>query len=221
MIPTIAPYLLPALMTGVQAAYPELKVFVREEQTAPLLERLRQGKLDVAVIALPYDTHGLAVDIIGAEDVMVCMPAAHPLAHKRRISDDDLAAHPLLMLEDGHCLRDHALAACRLTARSTNEVYQATSLPTLVEMVKAGLGVTLLPRMAVPVEVHTGDSVVVRPLEGAEPAREIALVWRGAAVKSGEYAKLAGVMRAVFAGKKKTAGPMPSARIRPRSEGSR
>lgn len=200
VIPTVGPYLLPALLTAAGKAYPGLQVYVREEQTAPLLARLREGALDVALIALPYDTAGLEAAVIGEEDVVVCLPAGHPLARRRTISDADLAGAPLLMLEDGHCLRDHALAACRLGSRRTNEIYQATSLPTLVQMVKSGLGMTLLPRMAVSQEVSGNQSLVVRPLANAAMARRIALVWRHAAVKTGEYAKLAAVMRSAFAG---------------------
>ncbi|MBL8630473.1 MAG: hydrogen peroxide-inducible genes activator [Rhodospirillaceae bacterium] len=198
VIPTIAPYLLPALLTATRKQFPKLKIFVREEQTASVLARLHEGALDVALIALPYDTDSLTVDEIGAEDVVICLPTDHPLAKKKSIAAADLKDVPLLLLEDGHCLRDHALAACRLTTKRANEVYQATSLATLVQMVRGGLGVTMLPRMAAPIETSGQSGIVIRPLERETTARQIALVWRVSAVKGPEFHKLAGVFRNVF-----------------------
>lgn len=198
VIPTIGPYLLPALLTATQREFPKLKVFVREEQTALLLNRLHEGTLDVALIALPYETDNLAIDLIGEEDVVICLPVDHPLARKKKIAAADLKNVPFLMLEDGHCLRDHALAACRLAPKRQNEVYQATSLSTLVQMVRGGLGVTMLPRMAASVETAGHPDVVVRNFENDSPARQIALAWRASSVKSDEYGKLAKVFRAVF-----------------------
>jgi LysR family hydrogen peroxide-inducible transcriptional activator len=198
VIPTIAPYLLPALLTATRKQFPKLKVFVREEQTAVVLGKVHEGLLDVGLIALPYDTDSLAVEVIGEEDVVICLPDDHALAKKKKIAVTDLKDEPFLMLEDGHCLRDHALAACRLSARRSNEVYQATSLATTVQMVRSGLGITMLPRMATPVETAGQSGVVVRSLDRDRPARKIALVWRTSAVKSAEYSKLADLFRNVF-----------------------
>jgi LysR family hydrogen peroxide-inducible transcriptional activator len=191
IIPTIAPYLLPRLVAETAGAFPRLKVFVREEQTAPVLARLRKGELDLALIALPFDTQGLEVEKIGEEDMVVCMPAKHPLAARKAVRESDLADVPLLMLEGGHCLRDHALAACRLSDRAFKEVFQATSLPTLVAMVAGGLGLTLLPRMAVARELAGRADLVVRPFETERLLREIALCWRSAAAQGDNYARLA------------------------------
>ncbi len=191
VIPTIAPYVLPRLMTETERTFPKLKLFVREEQTAPTLARLRKGELDLALIALPYDTDGLEVAEIGAEDMAVCMPAGHPLAARKAVGESDLAEVPLLLLEGGHCLRDHALAACRLSDRALREVFQSTSLPTLVSMVAGGLGLTLLPRMAVARELAGRSDLVVRPFEKHHPMRTIALCWRAAAAQGENYAKLA------------------------------
>ncbi|MGE4062177.1 MAG: hydrogen peroxide-inducible genes activator [Rhodospirillaceae bacterium] len=191
IIPTIAPYLLPQLVAETAKAYPRLKLFVREEQTAPTLARLRKGELDLALIALPYETSGLDVAEIGEEDMLVCMPADHALAAKKAVRESDLADVPLLMLEGGHCLRDHALAACRVPDHALKEVFQATSLPTLVAMVAGGVGLTLLPRMAVEREVAGRRDLVVRPFEKARPTRSIALTWRSAAAQGDNYARLA------------------------------
>ncbi len=191
IIPTIAPYLLPRLVAETARTFPRLKLFVREEQTAGVLARLRKGELDLALIALPFDTQGLDVAEIGEEDMVVCMPAKHPLAARKSVRETDLADVPLLMLEGGHCLRDHALAACRLSDRAFKEVFQATSLPTLVAMVAGGLGLTLLPRMAVARELAGRADLVVRPFEKQQLLREIALCWRSAAAQSDNYARLA------------------------------
>lgn len=191
VIPTIAPYVLPRLVAETERMFPKLKLFVREEQTAPTLARLRKGELDLALIALPYDTDGLEVAEIGEEDMVVCMPAGHPLAARKAIRESDLADVPLLLLEGGHCLRDHALAACRLSDRTVKEVFQSTSLPTLVSMVAGGLGLTLLPRMAVARELAGRADLVVRPFEKHHPMRTIALCWRTAAAQGDNYAKLA------------------------------
>lgn len=191
IIPTIAPYVLPRLVSETEHLFPKLKLFVREEQTAPTLARLRKGELDLALIALPYDTEGLEAVEIGAEDMVVCMPADHPLAARETVRESDLADVPLLLLEGGHCLRDHALAACRLSDRTLKEVFQSTSLPTLVSMVSGGLGLTLLPRMAVARELAGRTDLVVRPFEKHHPMRTIALCWRTAAAQGENYARLA------------------------------
>lgn len=198
VIPTIGAYLLPGFLAQTQKAFPKLKIFVREEQTALLLERLHDGALDVVLMALPYDTTNLGVAVVGEEDVVVCLKSDHPLAKKKAVKREDLAQLPMLMLEDGHCLRDHALAACKLTGRRSNEVYQATSLGTLVQMVGTGLGATLLPRMAARVETQNHPSVCVRDVVPATPARQIALVWRLSAVRASDYQILADALRRVF-----------------------
>lgn len=195
VIPTIAPYVLPRLVSETAKTFPSLRLFVREEQTAPTLARLRTGELDGALIALPFDTAGLDTAEIGEEDMLVCMPARHPLAKGAAVRESDLKDVPLLMLEGGHCLRDHALAACRLPAGALKEVFQSTSLPTLVAMVAGGLGLTLLPRMAVARELAGRADLVVRPLEKARPTRSIALCWRSAAAQGEAYAKLAKVWK--------------------------
>jgi len=191
VIPTIAPYLLPDLVAETRHAFPTLRLFVREEQTAPTLARLRSGELDAALIALPYDTDGLDTFVIGEEDIVVCLPADHALAARKSLRESDLEGVPLLMLEGGHCLRDHALAACRLPGHTLKEVFQSTSLPTLVAMVAGGLGVTLLPRMAVARELAARRDLVIRPFDKQRPHRAIALCWRAMAAQGDNYKRLA------------------------------
>jgi LysR family hydrogen peroxide-inducible transcriptional activator len=148
---------------------------------------------------------------LGDEDVVACIPAQHDLARHKTLTPALMATAPLLTLESGHCLRDHAWAACRLTGRRPNEVFQATSLPTLVQMVAAGLGVTLLPRMAVPIETAgKGKGVVIRPLHPGGPARTVALVWRETSTRGDDFKRLGAVLRtataaAIAAGKETAA----------------
>ncbi|GAB3116025.1 LysR substrate-binding domain-containing protein [Novispirillum itersonii subsp. nipponicum] len=187
VIPTIGPYVLPGVMPAARRAYPDLRLFLREEQSARLLSDLDAGRVDAGLLALPYETGDLVVHPLWREDVVALLPQGHPLADQPRLYDRDLLGVDLLMLEDGHCLRDHALQACGLRGPRENEAFQATSVRTLVQMVANGLGVTLLPRSALPVEISDGAPVVIRPLDGAVPARTIALVWRRASPRGRDF----------------------------------
>lgn len=196
VIPTIGPYVLPRALPAVRETYPDLKLFLREDQTARLLEQLSDGRLDVALLALPYATGDLETLPLWDEDVVVAAPAGHPFAALDRVPEEALAGETVLMLEDGHCLREHSLQACSLTRRpGANESFQATSLNTLVQMVGNGLGVTLLPRSAVPVEVGRGAPVVVRELEAARAARTVALCWRPGAARRRDFTLLAALLK--------------------------
>jgi LysR family hydrogen peroxide-inducible transcriptional activator len=207
VIPTIAPYLMPAAMVAVHAAFPDLRLFLREEQTDQLLARLREGEIDAAVIALPFDTEGLTTMSLGEEDLVACLPKSHPLAAQKVLTPTLMTKAPFLTLESGHCWREHSWSACRLRGRRANEVFQATSLPTLVQMVAAGLGITLLPRMAVPVETGAGKDVVTRPVSPGGPARTIALAWRDTSTREDDLRRLGAVLgdvcaKAIAAGRK-------------------
>lgn len=187
VIPTIGPYILPRVLPEARALYPELKLYLREEQTAAMLDSLRSGRIDTGLLALPYETGDLEVMELGAEPLRIAVPRGHPLDGRRDVAQDDLAREPLLMLEDGHCLRDHALTACRLASSRGNEVFQATSLSTLVEMVAGGLGVTLVPEMAVEREVTGKSEVGLASFAGDPPGRKIAMVWRPHAARAEEF----------------------------------
>lgn len=201
VIPTIGPYLLPGILPTLRQRFPDLRLYLRETLTDDLLTHLSAGRLDVALLAVPFDLRGMDCVPLGEEGVVVALPADHPLAHKTAITEADLADAPLLMLEDGHCLRGHALAACHLTGQDRNrsrggtEAFQATSLVMLTQMVAAGLGLTLLPEMAVPREIPENSGVVVRPLADARPARTLALAWRPGAAREADYRLLAEVIR--------------------------
>jgi LysR family hydrogen peroxide-inducible transcriptional activator len=187
-IPTIGPYVLPVVLPPLRASYPDLRLYLCEEQTANLVEKLAGGDLDAALIALPYETGDLEHMVLAEDPFWLAVPPDHPLAGgKGEVSPDDLEAEDLLLLQDGHCLRDHALSACRrqpAPGRATS--FQATSLYTLVELVAGGFGTTLLPGVAMQSDHVRNADIKLRPLEGGG-GRQIALVWRRTSARRSEY----------------------------------
>jgi LysR family hydrogen peroxide-inducible transcriptional activator len=195
VIPTIAPFLLPRVLPGLRARFPDLKLTLREDLTARLLDRLAEGQLDLALLALPYEAPEFEAQVLAHDPfVLACCPD-HPLAAKTQVGGHDLAGHDLLLLEEGHCLRDHALAACSLAVPAKGGAILGTSLGTLVQMVAAGLGVTLLPQLAVEAGVLAGTALVTRPLAGGAPGRDLGLVWRRSSPRADEFRLLG---RALF-----------------------
>lgn len=190
-IPTIGPYLLPRVLPALRRAYPDLQLYLREDQTARLLEQLAGGHLDVALLALPFDVGDLETRVIGEDRFWVACPPGHRLVNQPQVDAADLAGEHLLLLEDGHCLRDHALAACRLRDAGKAGEFQATSLYTLVEMVAAGFGLTLLPGLAVESGLMKDCEVALRPLSGPGAGRQIALAWRRSSPRRAEFDLLA------------------------------
>jgi LysR family transcriptional regulator, hydrogen peroxide-inducible genes activator len=186
VIPTISAYVIPAAMRGLTRAFPKLKLYLREEQTAALLDKLEKGQLEAALIALPYDVDELETMALGEDHIVVALPKAHPLTRFKRIDEQQLAGAELLLMEDGHCLRSHALAACRLSGPDRNEVFQGTSLRTLLQMAAGGIGITLMPEMAVPSEIGAASGLVTRLLDG-NPSRTIALAWRRTTARKAEF----------------------------------
>jgi len=196
VIPTIGPFVLPAIMRVTREAFPDLKLYLREEQTVPLLEHLRDGTVDLALIALPWELeHSLEAQVIGTDAFMLACPKFHDLAGQGPVAGADLLREDLLLLEEGHCLRDHALGVCG-TDRQGGDNFQATSLTTLTQMVESGLGITLLPEMAV--KAGLAKELCIRPVEGGAMGRQIALVWRKASHRADDYPKLGAVMEKVI-----------------------
>ena len=195
VIPTIAPFLLPRILPGLRTAYPKLKLYLREEQTAPLVAQLHDGHLDVLLMALPYDCGNVETAELFNDRFSLALPKDHPLAKQRKIEASAARRETLLLLEDGHCLRDHALSACRIGAKSHAEAFEATSLQTLVQMAANGLGVTLLPQLAIDGGILAGSNLVTRPMAVDEPWREIALVWRKGTGRREEFQLLAKEIR--------------------------
>ena len=177
LIPTLGPYLLPRVAPRLARALPRLALVLHEYQTAPLVERVQAGELDLALLALPADTKSLHTRSLFAEAFLVAMPERHALAARRRLKPADLEGEKLLLLEDGHCLRDQALEVCA-RAGTEEQDFRATSLETLRQMVAAGLGVTLLPRLAAEGPFGTTRGLALRPFAPPAPTRLIGAAWR-------------------------------------------
>ncbi|MBC7953228.1 MAG: LysR family transcriptional regulator [Rhodospirillaceae bacterium] len=189
VIPTIGPYLLPRVLPALRDAYPNLRLYLREDLTARLLERLSSGDLDAVLIALPYDSPEMESMVVSEDPFMLACPPGHALAAKAQIYSADLMDADLLLLEEGHCLREHALAACHLPGPGKNGGIMGTSLATLVQMVANNLGVTLLPQMAVQGGVLAGTNLLTRPLADAGN-RLIGLAWRPSSPRKAEFRAL-------------------------------
>src|SRR3984957_12004768 len=197
VIPTIAPFLLPKALPTLRRRFPKLRLFLREDLTGRLIAGLKAGALDAALIALPYDTAGLDYAEVEEDELFAAFPANHPLTAEARVSPARLDDEDLILLEDGHCLREHALAACGLSSvRPRDEAaFAATSLPTLVQMVGSGLGVSFLPAMAVDAGLADAAAVTVRPLAADHPSRQIVVAWRAGSSRAAEGRLLAEALR--------------------------
>ena len=195
VIPTVGPYVLPSLLSQLGTALPKLKLYVREAQTAVLLDRLAGGELDILLVAIPYDLGDVQAMEIAEDPIVVAMPRNHPLGQHKVVGRDDLAREQLLLIEDGHCLRSHSLQACRIVDPGRNEVFQATSLRSLVQMVAAELGITLMPQIAVASELTSSRNVVIRPLSPEEPYRTLVLAWRLTSSRGAEFRMLGNLIR--------------------------
>lgn len=193
VIPTIGPFLLPRLMPVIRAAFPRLRLFLREDTTARLVDRLEANRLDVLLLALPCDCGASDAVPVVKDEFLVALPPGHPLAAQPQVPVSAMANERLLLLEDGHCLRDQALAVCGLLAgdRGDQDSFAATSLHTLVQMVAGGLGVTLLPRLAVSAGIAEGTGIELRSLSGAGAWRTLGLAWRPNAPRAADYRALA------------------------------
>lgn len=178
VIPTIAPFLLPGAAQGLAKKFPKLELFLREDLTAALAERLADGSLDAALLAFPYELPGAEWSEIGEDPFLYAARADDPIIARKAIRSADLKGAHLLLLEDGHCMRDHALDACKLRQDDVAGAFGATSLFTLTQMVRAGLGATLLPKMAVDAGLARNAGLAVAPLAAPAPARMIGLAWR-------------------------------------------
>ena len=196
LIPTVAPYRLPALLPKLRAEVEDLTVTVVEDQTARLLESLRAGRIDAAILALPALTSGLAEIPLYDEEFVLVVPPDHPLAGRTDLTPDDLTGLPLLLLDEGHCLRDQALDLCRQAESGVGVIgdTRAASLATIVQCVSGGLGVTLLPEPAVCVELRGTDLAIAR-FAAPAPGRRIGLVYRASTAKTEGFAKLAEIAR--------------------------
>lgn len=198
MFPTLGPYLLPHVVPLVRERFPKLELLLVEEKSDVLLSRLRDGKLDAVLLALPLADEQLQAEFLFEEPFVLAVPQDHQLAGRQDLVMDDLSNHRLLLLEDGHCLRDQALNVCQLAGASEKSGFQATSLETLRQMVAANVGITLLPMLAVQPPVALPGNVQLLSFHGpGAPSRRVGLVWRRSSAMTGFLEQLADLFRAV------------------------
>lgn len=196
LLPTIGPYLLPLIMQKLRKALPRLELMLYEYQTAPMLEHVLAGGIDVGVLALPVHASALATRELYEEPFVLLAPAEHPLAKKTAVRPADLAGQQLLLLEEGHCLRDQALEVCRRVDIAERQDFRATSLETLRQMVAAGAGVTLLPELASRGGYAAARGLVIRPFAPPQPTRTVGLVWRRRSARAAAIAAVAELISA-------------------------
>jgi LysR family hydrogen peroxide-inducible transcriptional activator len=198
LIPTIGPYLLPRVMQKIRKALPQLGLMLYEHQTEALVKRLRDGEIDVGIIALPIAHEGLESRALYEEAFTVALPNHHALAAKATIKVQDLQGQTLLLLEDGHCLRDQALEVCsRINVREAED-FRATSLETLRQMVVAGLGITLLPETAVESPFGSQRGLTIRQFAKPAPSRTVGAVWRKSSTREPAISAVCDVLAAVM-----------------------
>jgi LysR family hydrogen peroxide-inducible transcriptional activator len=178
LLPTIGPYLLPQVALKIRKALPRLELMLYEYQTAPMLERLHHGDIDLGILALPVHGVGLVTRELYREPFVAAFPADHRLASRARVRAEDLQGETLLLLEDGHCLREQALAVCSRSGVHEKQDFRATSIETLRQMVATGVGVTLLPELASQGSYANTKGLVVRPFAKPVPSRTIGALWR-------------------------------------------
>ncbi|HEU4670039.1 MAG TPA: DNA-binding transcriptional regulator OxyR [Dyella sp.] len=196
IFPTLGPYLLPHAVPMVREAFPRLELLLVEEKTEVILRLLREGKLDVGILALPLHEDSLHVEFLFEEPFVLAVPQSHPLARRQgQLKLADLSNESLLLLEDGHCLRDQALEVCHLAGAGERNGFRATSLETLRQMVSAEVGITLLPTLAVKPPVAQSDSLRLIEFKAPPPSRRIAMVWRKSSAMDAFLSRLAEVFK--------------------------
>lgn len=196
VIPTIAPFLLPALLPRLRAQWPDLKLFLREETSAAACKALHRGQLDCVLLALPYACGDVERAELFDDNFLVAFPPGTADSLPEKVKPAAIDETKLLLLEDGHCLKDHVLSACSRPELRAEAAILGTSLHTLVQMVDNGLGMTLVPEMAVEAGLLAGTNVVTRRLDAAQPSRRIALVWRRGSPREKEFRMLADALKA-------------------------
>lgn len=197
LFPTLGPYLLPHALPEVRKRYPRLDLLLVEEKTDAILTRLREGRLDAVIVALPVPDDGLHTEFLFEEPFVLATPAGHPLAAKRSLVVDDLVNRDLLLLEEGHCLREQALAVCQLAGAAERGGFRATSLETLRYMVAGGTGITLLPVLATQPPTAPVEGLSLTPFSKNAPSRRVAMLWRDSAASQDLLAGLADAFRAL------------------------
>ena len=197
LFPTLAPYLLPHVVPGMRRTYPKLTLQLSEEKTETIITMLRQGELDAGLLALPISDEGLEITPLFDEPFVVAVPENHVLAEQDEICLSDLENAELLLLEEGHCLREHALEVCALSGARERVDFHATSMETLRQMVAAEVGVTLMPILAVKPPIAKTGNLAIRRFKAPAPSRTIALAWRKSSALAGFLEELTNSFRAL------------------------
>jgi LysR family hydrogen peroxide-inducible transcriptional activator len=195
VIPTIAPFMLPRLLKELRREHPQFQLFIREDLSGHLVDALHHGELDVLLLALPFPAEGVDTMSLFDDDFVLASPPGHPLAGSGKVRTSQLKGEGLLLLEDGHCLREHALDACKLRDADVSIPYQATSLNTIVQMVANGIGITLLPRMALEANLLSGTDVIVSEFGEKNISRSIGLMWHRKTPRQAEFRLLGEFIR--------------------------
>ena len=211
MFPTLGPYLLPHVVPRIRARFPHLELLLVEEKSDVLLSRLREGKLDAGLLALPVADDQLHTEFLFEEPFVLAVPESHPLAQRGSLTLAELSHQQLLLLEDGHCLREQALDVCRLSGANEKSEFRATSLETLRQMVAADVGITLLPTLAVKPPVARSPNIHLLGFSDSHPSRRIAMVWRKSSAMSGFLQVFAQVFRELPPGLFQPDAPVPAA----------
>ncbi|MDZ7713057.1 MAG: LysR substrate-binding domain-containing protein [Rhodovibrio sp.] len=193
-IPTIGPYLIPTALSHLRQRYPALRLYLREELTESLLAGVRAGRLDAALIALPFETGELVTEQLFDDGYQLAAPQGHALTAGQAIDGRELADQQLLLLERGHCLQGHALQAIPEVAPPADESFAATSLSTLLAMVQEGIGLTLIPQLAIDAGIGGAHDVALVPLQRSCP-RHVVLAWRPTSPRDAEFRALAQAFR--------------------------
>jgi len=195
VIPTIAPFILPTLMPKMREQYPDLQIALREDLSGNLINKLDRHELDFALIALPYDTEGFLVKELFDDEFWLIAKEGDPIFNKKDLHLSHQMSDRILLLEDGHCIREHTLKACRRSELVSHNGIEATSLLTLVQMVESGLGIALLPEMAVQSGLLSNTQLIARPLAVPTPKRKIALIARPSTARIEEFNALVKVIK--------------------------
>src|SRR4051812_47947776 len=196
VIPTIAPFLLPTMLPRLRSEWPQLKLYLREETSTAACEALHRGQLDCVLLALPFACGEIDSALLFDDPLYVAFPPGEG-PNEGPVEAAEIDEKRLLLLEDGHCLKDHALSACNRPELRANAAMMGTSLHTLVQMVDNGLGVTFVPGMALHARILLGTEVVAKPLHSEHPYRRIALIWRRSSPREGEFQMLAATLRRI------------------------
>ena len=199
VIPTIAPFLLPTMLPRLREQWPELKLYLREETSGGACEALHRGQLDCVLLALPFPCGDADRALLFDDPLFIAYPRGEA-PRTASVEAADIDENRLLLLEDGHCLKDHALSACNRPDLRAHAEMMGTSLHTLVQMVDNGLGVTFVPSMAIEAGILSGTGVDARPLRSEHPYRQIALIWRRSSPREAEFQMLAAALRRIAGG---------------------